>query len=49
MFWAVAGWLDVDEILCCIVFRYAEKNTDAILEAKSKKNEDIEETVTKCK
>nr|ABM68580.1 AAEL002532-PA [Aedes aegypti] len=27
--------------------RYAEKNTDAILDAKSKKNEDIEETVTK--
>ncbi|XP_055629017.1 protein wings apart-like [Toxorhynchites rutilus septentrionalis] len=27
--------------------RYAEKNTDAILDAKSKRNEDIEETVTK--
>ncbi|XP_062537423.1 protein wings apart-like [Armigeres subalbatus] len=27
--------------------RYAEKNTDAILDAKSKKNQDIEETVTK--
>ncbi|XP_055543536.1 protein wings apart-like [Wyeomyia smithii] len=27
--------------------RYAEKNTDAILDAKSQKNEDLEETVTK--